>query len=146
MTSTEIAQLTTDQVAEVLLHNAELAVVSTDDVQADMVSRILGSGTLSDAFAGFEAVPADQVEGEALAVNGVAWMRSAFKEGPKVYALLSCTLKESKQDVVVSMGGRTLMAAFVWAQQNEAWPIHGAFRKLRSNSDPEKSYWTFKLA
>lgn len=144
-TSTDMV-LTATEVAETLLHGSDLDVVSPDAVQDDMVRRILESTSVKDAFAGFESVPAKDIEGQALEVRGVAWMRSAFKEGPKVYALLQCHLKESKQDVVVSMGGRTTMASFLWAQQNEAMPIKGSFVSSRSNSDPEKMYWTFKLA
>lgn len=146
MSSTDVVRLTTEQVAETLLHGNDLDIVSSDDVQDDMVSRILTADTLAGAFASFESVSASDLEGVALEVTGVAWMRSAFKDGPKVYALLRCTLDESGDEVVVSMGGRTTMAAFLWAQQHEAMPIKGAFRMLRSKSDPEKTYWTFNLA
>lgn len=143
-TSTDLISPT--QVAEVLLHGADLDVVSPDAVQEDMVRRILEAETAAEAFGGFSAVPAKDIEGTLIDVKGVAWMRSAFSDGPKVYALISGTLVESKTDVVVSMGGRTTMASFLWAQQNEAMPFRGSFVSARSNSDPEKTYWQFKLA
>ena len=141
--STDLIPMT--QVAEVLLHGGTVDTVDPEAVQADMVRRILSSESLSDAFANFEAVPARDIEGVLLDVTGVAWMRSAFRDGPGVYALLQCHLVEAKRDVVVSMGGRTTMASFLWAQQHEAMPIRGAFVSSRSNSDPERQYWTFKM-
>lgn len=146
MASTAVVRITPEQVAETLLHGNDVDIVSTEDVQDDMVSRILTGDTLEAAFASFESVSAKDLEGMSLQVTGVAWMRSAFTQGPKVYALLRCKLDESGDEVVVSMGGRTLMASFLWAQQHEAMPIRGAFRLLRSKTDPERSYWTFNLA
>ena len=145
--STELAErISVEQVEHVLLHGGELAVASTDAVQDDMVRRILSAESLQDAFANFKSVPAAELDGQAVEVHGVAWMRSAFNEGPQVYALLKCRVKATGEDVVVSMGGRTLMASFLYAQRQEAMPFAGAFRKLRSNANSERSYWTFVLA
>lgn len=144
--STEVDCITDEQAAEVLLHGSDLDIVSTEAIQDDMVSRILSAESVEAAFAQFESVPARDIEGVLVEVSGVAWMRSAFKEGPQVYALLRCRLVEAKRDVVVSMGGRTTMASFLWAQQHEKMPLRGSFVSSRSNSDPEKTYWTFKLA
>jgi hypothetical protein len=44
------------------------------------------------------------------------------------------------------MGGRSLMASFLWAQRNRAMPIRGEFERQRSNSNTERSFWVFKLA
>ena len=134
-----------EQVAEVLLHGGTVDIIDPEAVQADMVKRILESDSLQHVFAGFESVPARDIEGELVDVTGIAWMRSGFKDGPGVYALLRCTMVESGLPVVVSMGGRTVMASFLWAQQHEAMPFRGSFVSSRSMADPEKSYWQFKL-
>jgi hypothetical protein len=139
------AELSLDQVQDVLLNNAALAVVDTGDIQDDMVRRILSAESAQDAFSEFTSVPARDIEGLPIDVIGVAWMRSAFKDGPGVYALLRCVMRDNGDKIVVSMGGRTTMASFLWAQRNEAMPIAGVFKQSRSNSDPEKSYWTFAL-
>ncbi|SRR6266568_6195249 len=144
MSATEL--VTIEQVEDVLLHGGEMAVVSADAVQDDMVKRVLAAGALEEAFADFKATPAAELEGVGVTVNGIAWMRSAFEEGPKVYALLDCVVTDTGESVTVSMGGRTLMASFVWAQRNEAMPFTGTFRKERSNTNTERSFWTFKLA
>lgn len=144
MSTTEL--VTTEQVEDVLLHGGDLAVVSADSIQDDMVQRVIGAKSLEEAFADFKAVPVAELEGIALEVRGIAWMRSAFEEGPKVYALLDCAHADTGEAVTVSMGGRTLMASFVWAQRNEAMPFKGTFRKERSNTNTERSFWTFKLA
>lgn len=143
-TSTDL--ITLDQVQDTLLNGTEMDVVSADAVQDDMVRRILGAETVADAFGNFKATPASELEGVAVSVRGIAWMRSSFKDGPKVYALLDAAIAASGEAVTISMGGRSLMASFLWAQRNRAMPINGTFRLERSNSDPEKSFWTFLLA
>lgn len=149
--STEVAprnaeDLTLEQVEDVLLHGGDLAVVSADAVQDDMVRRILEAETAEQAFSNFKSTPATDLEGQLVEVRGIAWMRSSFNEGPKVYALLDTVVVETGEVLVVSMGGRSLMASFVWAQRNRAMPIRGEFVKQRSNSNTERSYWVFKLA
>lgn len=144
MTSTEL--ITLPQVEDALLHGGALDVISPEAVQDDMVQRINDSLTLEEAFQSFQATPASEMDGIAVIVHGIAWMRSAFKEGPQVYALLNAEVAESHDPVTISMGGRTLMMSFVWAMRNDAMPIAGTFRKRQSRSDPEKSFWTFDLA
>ena len=138
--------LTVEQVEDVLLHGGELDVVSPDDVQDDMVRQILASGSLDDAFGGFKATPASDLEGVRVIIDGVAWMRSAFDAGPKIYALLRGRIADSGMPVTISMGGRSLMASFVWAQRNEAMPLTGTFVRERSNTNTERAFWTFRLA
>lgn len=144
MASTEI--VTIEQVEDVLLHGGELAVVESEDAQLDMVQRILAAESIEQAFEGFSSTPASALEGELVEVRGVAWMRSAFDEGPKVYALLDAAVVSSGEQVTISMGGRSLMASFLWAQRQKAMPLRGVFRRERSNSNTERSFWTFKLA
>lgn len=144
MTSTDL--VTIEQVEDVLLHGGEMDIVSPDAVQEDMVRQILAAETVDEAFSGFSATPAAELEGVKLTVRGIAWMRSAFKEGPQVYALLDCVVDETGEHVTVSMGGRSLMASFVWAQRQEAMPLTGTFRREQSNSNTERKFWLFKLA
>lgn len=138
--------VTIEQVEDALLHGGDLEIVSSEDVQADMVRRILQAGTLEDAFNNFSSVSASDLEGVPVRINGIAWMRSAFNEGPKVYALLDCVNLETGEAITVSMGGRSLMASFVWAQRNRAMPFEGEFVKERSRTNTERAYWLFKLA
>lgn len=144
MTSTDL--VTIEQVEDVLLHGGEMDIVSPDAVQEDMVRQILDAKSVDEAFSGFNATPAAELEGVKLTVNGIAWMRSAFTEGPQVYALLNCVVDETGEAVTVSMGGRSLMASFVWAQRQEAMPLTGTFVREQSNSNPERKFWLFKLA
>lgn len=141
--STEL--VTMAQVEDVLLHGGDLAVVTEDEVQADMIRRILAAGNLGEAFADFRATAARDIEGRLVEVRGVAWMRSAFEEGPKVYCLLQVVDVETGELATVSMGGRTLMAAFLWAQRQEAMPFRGVFERERSRTNTERQFWTFKL-
>lgn len=147
-TSVVVAEntLTLEQVEEVLLHGGALDAVSDEQMQNDMVRRILESDTLAAAFAEFKATPCKQMEGILLDIGGIAWVPSAFEEGPAVYALLKATVVESREQVTLSMGGRTLMASFVWAQRNAKMPIRGTFREQQSNTNSARKFWTFILA
>ncbi len=141
------------QVEHTLLHGGDIDVVSDEQIQEDMVRRILSASTLEEAFASFETVPLDAIVQAPVEVQGVAWLRSAFDEGPKVYALLKLALLKNTPgagkagDVVtVSMGGRTAMAAFVWAQRNAKMPFRGSFHREQSRSNAARSFIVFKLA
>ena len=143
MASTEL--VTIEQVEDVLLHGGEFDIVSTDEIQEDMVRRILASETLEDAFASFKTTSVKDVEGIALDINGVAWCKSGFKEGAGVFALLKATIADTDEQITLSMGGRTLMASFVWAQRNEKMPMRGVFKYEQSNANGERKFLTFKL-
>ena len=141
------------EVEHTLIHGGDIAAVSEEDIQTDMVQRILAAQTIEEAFAQFTTVPLDDVVGYTVDVEGVAWLKSSFDEGPKVYALLKLRIAKAghqrfkKDDVVtVSMGGRTAMAAFVWAQRNAKMPFRGSFHREQSHSNAARSFIVFKLA
>lgn len=143
MSSTELVNL--DDVADVLLHGGEMAVVSEDAIQQDMVQRILNATSLEEAFAQFTSASAKDYEGVAMQIHGVAWLRSSFEDGPKVYALLKCVVNDTGEPVTLNMGGRSLMAAFLFAQRNAAMPFAGTFKREQSKTNPERKFWTFIL-
>jgi hypothetical protein len=152
-TQTGTDLITLAQVEDVLLHGGDLATVSDEDIQTDMVQRILSSETIEEAFAQFTTVPLDNVVQIPVEVEGVAWLRSAFEEGPKVYALLKLKLLRAApgagkqgETITVSMGGRTAMAAFVWAQRNAKMPFKGSFHREQSRSNAARGFIVFKLA
>ena len=158
MTDTTTAAPGTDlisleQVEHALLHGGDVAVVSEEEVQTDMVRRILAAQTMEEAFAQFTTVPLDAVVQTPVEVQGVAWLKSAFEEGPKVYALLKLGLLKDApgagkrgDTITVSMGGRTAMAAFVWAQRNAKMPFRGSFHREQSRTNAARSFIVFKLA
>jgi len=150
-TGTDLISLA--EVEHTLLHGGDIAAVSEDEIQQDMVARILAATTLEEAFAQFTTVPLDAVVGAKVEIQGVAWLKSAFDEGPKVYALLKLKLVNAHvgagkqgETITVSMGGRTAMAAFVWAQRNAAMPFRGSFHREQSRSNAARSFIVFKLA
>jgi hypothetical protein len=144
--------ITLEQVEHTLLHGGDIDVVSDEEIQTDMVRRILAAETMEEAFAQFTTVPLDAVVQAPVEVQGIAWMKSAFDEGPKVYALLKLRLLKAhtgagKQGevITVSMGGKTTMAAFVWAQRHAAMPFKGSFHREQSRSNAARSFIVFKL-
>lgn len=133
-----------DDIRNALIDMAEAQSVSSDDVQRDIVQRILDAKTIEEAAQSFEATSAQDVEGVPLTVHGIAWLKSSYKEGPPVYALIDCTPHGSKQRLKVSMGGRSAMAFLLWTQHHKAMPFDVVF----SRSDPTEEgsrYWKVNL-
>ena len=144
MTSTEL--ITLEQVEDVLLHGGEAEFITSEDQRADIVRRILASETLEEAFKEVESVPMKQLDGTLITIHGVKWAKSGYQEGPGVYALLDVTQDGDKHHFVSSMGGSSVMTALLWACRHDGFPIKGVPRLKPSRSNPDKSYWTFKLA
>jgi len=144
MTSTDLVTL--EQVEDVLLHGGDVPLVEASEIQDDIVRQILAAGTVEEAFGEFSATSAEDIEGILLDVVGVAWAKSGFKEGPGIYALCKCKLVEAGTEVVVSMGGKTTMARFVWAMRQDAMPIRGAFVYEDTKNGSGRRFLTFKLA
>lgn len=138
--------ITLDQVQDVLLNGADVDVVSEEEVQRDMVRRVLEAEDLAGAFGSFRATATKEVEGQLLQIRGIAWLKSGFEAGPKVYALIDAALVDTGESVTLSMGGRTLMASFLWAQRHAAMPFKGSFVSQQSRANPEFRFWTFELA
>ena len=145
--------VTLEQVEDVLLHGGVFEAVSEADIQRDMIRRILSAESMEEAFATFETTPLDMILGSKVSITGIAWLRSAYKDGPPVFALLKVQLLadhvgtgKKGDELTVSMGGATTMASFVWAQRHANMPFSGHFERNPSRSNPEKSFIVFKLA
>lgn len=134
-----------EDVAAALIDMTEVQAATSDEVQRDIVQRILASETLEQAFDSFEAVHAEDVEGIPLTIHGIAWLKSSFPQGPPVFALLDCTAENSDKRIKVSIGGRSVMAALLWSQQHKAMPFTLVFVKSDANPSTGFRYWTAKL-
>lgn len=135
-----------DDVERALLHGEAVEVVEAGEVSDDIVRRILAAESLEEAAQDFTATPADDIDGIMVEVVGIAWMRSEYKEGSPVYALMQVIPSGDTRKQVVSIGGRSVLAMLLWAQRNEAMPFSGVFRKRPSKSTEGHAYWTFSLA
>lgn len=141
--SVELATL--EQVEQALLSGVDMDIVAPEQLQDDMVKRILEAADMETAFQSFTATPAKDIEGIKITIHGIAWLQSSFDDGPPVYALLNVTVDETGEALTVSMGGRSLMASFLWAQRNKAMPFSGTFRKEQSRTNSSRAFWTFLL-
>ena len=138
--------ITLDAVERALLHGEAVDVVEPEEVSDDIVRRILAAESLEEAAQDFTSTPASEIDGMMVEVVGIAWMRSEYGEGAPVYALMQVIPEGSDRKLVVSIGGRSVLAMLLWAQRNEAMPFAGTFRKRASKSTEGHSYWTFSLA
>lgn len=146
MTEPSTELIAPGEIADILLGGGNVEVLDAADVQEDIIRRILASPDLESAFAQAETTPARELDGVMLTVHNVKWAKSAFPEGAAVYALLQVTPDGADGDEIVSMGGRSLMASFLFAQINGHYPIRGTLRERQSKTNPERSFWTFELA
>lgn len=138
--------ITLDQVERALIDGEAIETVPAEEVTADIVRRILGAETLAEAAQDFTATPAENIEGIIVEVRSVAFMQSAFTEGAPVYALMRCVPDGSSKELVVSIGGRSVMAMLLWALKHGEFPFAGTFRKRQSKTPDGNAYWTFSLA
>jgi len=132
--------ITLDQVERALIDGEAIETVPAEEVTADIVRRILGAETLAEAAQDFTATPAENIEGI------IVFMQSAFTEGAPVYALMRCVPDGSSKELVVSIGGRSVMAMLLWALKHGEFPFAGTFRKRQSKTPDGNAYWTFSLA
>lgn len=142
--STDLIKL--DDVERALLHGEAVEITDPGDVSDDIVRRILAAESLEEAAQDFTSTPADEIDGMLVEVVGIAWMRSEYGEGSPVYALMQVIPEGDTRRMVVSIGGRSVLAMLLWAQRNEAMPFAGTFRKRQSKSVEGHAYWTFSLA
>lgn len=138
--------LTYEQVEDILINGAALDIIPPEALQGDIARRILAAETVEDAFAEFVTTKAREIEGLKVTVHGVAFAPSAYEEGPAVFAFLDVTRDKSDAHEIVSMGGRSLMASFLWAQRHDGMPLVGTFIQRASKTSPERKFWTFNLA
>lgn len=135
-----------EDIKAALLTGREIDIVEPEQVSGDIVKRILESDNVEEAFGGFEATPASEIEGLVCTVHDLTWMRSTYEEGPPVYALMRVTVGDHDKPMVVSMGGRSVLAGLLWSQKNKALPVTGVFRRKGSANGSGNSYWTFQLS
>lgn len=128
-----------------LLNMTEVQAVSSEAVQQDIVRRILEAETIEEAAQSFESVSAEDVEGKVLAINGIAWLKSTYKEGPPVYALVKCVPANTKKEITVSIGGRSVMAFLLWAQEHKVMPFKCVFVRSEPGGEHGYRYWQVKL-
>jgi predicted transcriptional regulator len=142
-TSTDIVK--SDDIRNALIEMAEAQSVTSEDVQRDIVQRILDAETIDEAAQSFEALSAEDVEGRRLTVHGIAWLKSTYKEGPPVYALIDCTPANTRKRVKVSMGGRSAMAFLLWCQEHRAMPFDVVFTRSEPSGENGYRYWKVNL-
>lgn len=142
-TGTEVIKY--EDVAAALIDMTEVQAATSDEVQRDIVQRILASESLEQAFQSFEAVHAEDVEGIPLTIHGIAWLKSNFKDGPPIYALMDAQPENTDRRVKVSIGGRSVMAALLWSSQHKAMPFTIVLVRSDPNPNGGNRYWTAKL-
>ena len=130
MASTDIAVIDHEAVTKALLDGIELPEVeSGEDASRSIVARILASEDAETVLADSAATPAQEVLGRPLQVYGVRWLRSAYEEGPVVFALLDVADIESGERMTVSCGARNVMAQLLRLDQLGALPVAVVIRK-----------------
>jgi hypothetical protein len=135
-----------DKMLGILFADTPLEVVSSEQIQLEMVRRIMQAETMEEAFAEFKSTPMEHVEDVPLHVTGIAWAKSTYEEGAPIFALIRCHVHGDNREMVVSCGGTTVITRLRWAELHEAMPFDVRFVREQSQQNPEYKFWTAKLA
>lgn len=139
-TGTDVAKL--DEMVELLFADAPIEVVSSEEIQLDMVRRIMQAETLEEAMADFTATPLERYEGVPIKVLGVRWAKSAYEAGSPIYAFMTVQVSGDNKIDVVSCGGATVVTRLRWAELHDQYPFSARFVRVQSQQNPEFKYWS----
>lgn len=119
-------------------------VVPIDPQQAalDMVSRILGAGSVDEVLEGSSAIHAADVLGQNLTIVGVRWNESDLADGAGFYALIDC-VDNNGEGFAVTCGAITVMAQLFKLDELGALP--GTFQLVEAAKPTKSGYKPMSL-
>lgn len=119
-------------------------VVPIDPQQAalDMVSRILGAGSVDEVLEGSSAIHAVDVLGQNLTIVGVRWNESDLADGAGFYALIDC-VDNNGEGFAVTCGAITVMAQLFKLDELGALP--GTFQLVEAAKPTKSGYKPMSL-
>ena len=144
--STELERANLDEMVELLFAGEPIEVLSSEEIQLDMVRRIMQAETLEEAMADFTATPLERYEGVPLKVLGVRWAKSAYEAGSPIYAFITVQVSGDDKLDVVSCGGATVITRLRWVELHDAFPFSARFVRVQSQQNPEFKYWSVEDA
>lgn len=119
------------------------AMEDPEEISRSIVERILKAETFEDVFAPQAVRHARELLDVPLVVHGIRFNQSDFEAGFGFYCLVDCTDAETGESVVVSVGGRNVMAQLFRADQLGVFP---AKLKFTQPARPTRQgYWPLWL-
>lgn len=126
-TELEVFQTTPEAVRRMLETIKDDAVADPQAVSLDIVERILKAKNVREALTPPQTVAARDVLERPLVITGVHWNESDFTEGFSAYAVLEATDPKTEEELVVTCGGRNVMAQLYMISQFEGFPVRARF-------------------
>lgn len=94
-----------------------------DDAWNLIYAQIFSATTPEDVLTSLDATGLRQLEGKPLMLKKVDFQRSAFDEGSPYYAVLYCTDIARDEELLVTCGGKRVMAQVIQLARLGALPI-----------------------
>lgn len=116
-------------------------VESNEDAHRAIVARILAADTPEALLQMTNTTPLQDMEGIALEVTDVRFMRSAYDEGPPIYALVDAVNLETGEAVTITTGSLNVLAQLVAAKGKGWLPIRGVPTPSKQTAAGFKAWW-----
>lgn len=140
-TSTEL--VLPANVAEYLASAESIVVEDPEQVAFEIVARILSQDTVEGVLNKQQVLSAEAMLGIHLRVTEVRWHRSAYDQREQVYALVKAFRSDNGDEVLITCGGRNVMAQLWKLEQLGALPCDLLIG--RSNTPTAGGYWPLWL-
>lgn len=98
-----------------------------EQVAWEIVQRILSAQSPDEVLSRQQVMSAKELLGFPLIIERVRWQRSAYEQRESMYALVNAHRTDLDVDVVVTCGGRNVMAQLWRLGELNAFPIKAKF-------------------
>jgi hypothetical protein len=130
-----------DEMLRVIRGIDEYTVVSDDEIQADIIERMLRAKTWEELTTPQEVTHAEEVLGKKLTFHSARLMSSDIGEGPGVYMIIDAHDGENK--LLLSCGSSNVMTILAIAMHREWLPADGVI--VRSDKTTKSGYKPMNL-
>lgn len=131
------------EVLAAIAGQAEIPQAPPEDSTRLIMARILAAPDTDAVLRQGRAVGAEDVLGVVLTITGVRWVRSAYSDGPGVFAAVEAVRDDMGERVVISCGSTNVMTQLWRIWQADAWPVQA--RIVQASKPTESGYYPLWL-
>lgn len=117
------------ELTEYLTTTEALAIEDPEQVAFEIVSRILTGTTVDDILNRQQVMSGEALLGIPIIVARVKWHKSGYDQREAVYALVEGTNAGTGEQVLITCGGRNVMAQLYALNKIDAFPLALKFGK-----------------
>jgi hypothetical protein len=120
---------TTPELTRYLSSSAAVAEEDPEQVAFEIVQRILAATNVDEVLARRQVLSADDVLQIPITVTAVRWHRSAYDQRERMYAMVEASRTDNREPLLISCGGRNVMAQLWRLGELDAFPCALKFGK-----------------